>query len=68
MSEYTPNESAELYTGSTSAFGICPTGLSVHAHAAAGDVGTILFTTTNQGNSQITDSLHQNLMGTAIAF
>lgn len=52
----------------TSAFGVCPTGLSVHAHAAAGDMDIILFTTTNQGNFQITDPLHQNLMGTAIVF
>ncbi len=52
----------------TSAFGICPTGLSVHAHAAPGDMDIILFTTTNQGNFRITDPLHQNLMGTAIVF
>ena len=52
----------------TSAFGICPTGLSVHAHAAPGDLDIIMFTTTNQGNFEITDPLHQNLMGTAIVF
>jgi hypothetical protein len=40
----------------------------VHAHAAPGDLDVIMFTTTNQGNFEITDPLHQNLMGTAIVF
>ena len=52
----------------TSAFGICPTGLSVHAHAAPGDLDIIMFTTTNQGTFQVTDPLHQNLIGQVIVF
>jgi hypothetical protein len=48
--------------------GVCPTGLDVHAHAAAGDVDVIMFTTADKGTFAVTCPLHPNLKGTVVVF
>ncbi|MBI3014592.1 MAG: hypothetical protein HYY65_05950 [Candidatus Tectomicrobia bacterium] len=48
--------------------GVCPVELSVHAHAAPGDIDVIFFTATNTGTFQVLCPLHPEMKGKAVAF